>query len=265
MPSTAPLITPSMHDLADDLRLIEHGMIRAVATAGGRDRNEILDFQMFVNRNLPLLNQMLRQSRPDLVSGGARFLSLVEDADWGRNTAAALTLALVLTAHSPISLPPPRSVDVPPWYAQNRGAIDELITAVSTATPTPLTSSQTIPSSLNQQQTVQDILDAGADAAKQVTATPIPQGAPLSAPIVAMQDTTPPQVMGQPTNLNLSDKEILALEVDTDFASGPYGDSEGRVITARRGSRVPWFAIGGGAAALGGLLWWWTKRRKRAA
>ena len=171
----------------------------------------------------------------------------------------------MLTAHSVISLPPSKSSGVPTWYAQNRAAIDELVTAVSTATPSALTSSTNIPGSAQQQQSVQDHLDAGANAAKQVVATAIPTGSPMSSPVVAMQDTTPPQVAGKPTNLNLSDKELLALEVDTDFATGAYGDSEGRVLTARRGSRVPWFAVGGGAAVLGGLLWWWTKRRRRAA
>lgn len=224
--------TPSMLQLGDDLRTLSYSMITAVVASGGHAA-PILDFQMYINANLPMLNEALRQYRPAAVKAGAKFVKLVTDGAWGRNTAAALVCGLSLVLDAPVTLPPTTSKGVPAWYAQNKGAIDALVASLPTAAGTPTV--------------------AAAQAAAE-----LPGGAPATQP----QDL-PGEIQDQingsgATTITSSQLDPSSSRTEVTFDVPPDAPVYG---TSRKGG-VPWVAVGAAGVVLAGALWFMGRKKR---
>jgi hypothetical protein len=221
-----------MLQLGDDLRTLSYSMITAVVTSGGRAA-PILDFQMYINANLSMLNEALRQYRPDAVKVGVRFVKLVPDGAWGRNTAAALLCGLSLVLDAPVTLPPPSSKGVPAWYAQNKDAIDALVASLPTAAGAPTVAAAQAAAALPGGAPATQPADLPAEIAEQLN------GSGAGAITSSVLDPGPPAPV------------IMAFDV---------ADSPKTYGTSRKGG-VPWVAVGGAAVVLVGALWWMGRKK----
>lgn len=258
-------LTQSQYQLAEDLSLIAYSAIHSVLVTGSGRGSAILDFQSFINQNRPMLNASIAA-----VGGNFTFVDLVTDGAWGSNTARAMDGALALLGapimDSAVIPTPTKSAGIAAWYAQHQAAVDSLIAAAPQAASTPLTTPQLASDPNADNATpIHEALNSGA-VVQQIAAQPVVNVPVADSPVVAVEAAAPPDIIPSATMTtgSMTDKELLALQVDTDFATGAYGEGS-RVIAGQRGSRVPLFAVAAGAASLGGLMYWWVKRKKRKA
>jgi hypothetical protein len=225
--------------LGDDVRAAEYAMITSIISSGSGRTPEVLAFQKLINANLAPLNQALGMYQPGAYSRGARFVRLVEDGAYGKNTAAALTMALALTVATQIAAPPVRSAGLAAWAVQNQAQIEALVGAATSApvdtTPPVLTQAQapmdrpaTSPANLPQE--IEDEINGSG-----ATAITSSAGGGGAAEVPGMTE--------------------VVFDVPSRAATDPvYG-------TARKGG-MPWAAIGVGAGLVGGFAWWLGRKRK---